>query len=65
MTDLSYYYAASKGDKLERLVDDFVRKHKISDPAMICDTDSIIVDAYKFIQDLCDVVGYHKYPEES
>ncbi len=50
--------------KLYETCRDFIRKHKISEAACISQTDSVIVDSYKFIEDICEVVGYYERPEQ-
>lgn len=45
--------------KLEAEVVRFVKEHRISCPEVICQNDDVIVDAYEFIENLVDIVGYY------
>jgi hypothetical protein len=51
-------------DKLREICKKFIEKHRISCSEAISQEDSIIVDAYDFIKEICDEVGYYEYPEE-
>ena len=53
-----------KKDKLREIVEKFVKKQKISCPETIYQSDRVIENAYEFIKELCNEVGYHKYPED-
>jgi len=44
--------------KLWNLCQLFIAKHRISEPAVICQVDSVIIDAYHFIEEICNIVGY-------
>lgn len=44
--------------KLEAEVKRFVTEHRISCPEAICQNDDVIVDAYEFIENLVEIVGY-------
>ena len=44
--------------KLEAEVKRFVKEHRISCPEAICQNDDVIVDAYEFIENLVEIVGY-------
>lgn len=39
----------------------FIQEHKITCPETVWQTDRVIEDAYEFIEEICDVVGYHEY----
>ena len=54
---------SEKGDKLELLVQEFIKKNEIGSGECIYQCDHVIESAYEFIEDLCDVVGYWEYPE--
>lgn len=45
-------------DKVLKLVRKFIDDHKISVPETIYQMDSIIEEAYEFIEALCDAAGY-------
>lgn len=51
-------------DKVFKIVKAFVEKHGISCPEAIGQNDRVIEDAYNFIEDLCNVVGYIEYDED-
>lgn len=40
------------------IVENFIKENEIRCPEMIYDCDYIIQNAYKFIQNLCEKVGY-------
>jgi hypothetical protein len=42
----------------------FVEENKISCPEAVCQCDWVITNAYEFIEDICDVVGYDKTTDE-
>lgn len=44
--------------KLEAEVKRFVTEHRISCAEAICQNDDVIVDAYEFIENLVEIVGY-------
>lgn len=46
--------------KLTVIVKQFIADQKIRAPETIHQTDRVIENAYEFIEQLCDVVGYHK-----
>lgn len=50
--------------ELRQTVQAFVKKHEITCPETIAQVDSVIVDAYDFIQQLVEIVGYHQRPDE-
>lgn len=43
---------------------DFITKQKINCAETIYQSDHVIENAYEFIQNVCDIVGYAKYEEE-
>jgi hypothetical protein len=45
---------------LEDEVKRFVTEHRISCPEAICQNDDVIVDAYEFIENLVNIVGYYE-----
>ncbi len=53
-----------ENDKLYEICKKFIEKHKISCPEVVCQTDSVIIDAYNFITEICDEVGYYERSEE-
>lgn len=50
--------------KLEAEVKRFVKEHRISCPEAICQNDDVIVDAYEFIENLVEIVGYFEEGED-
>lgn len=53
-----------KKDKLLEVVETFIEKHNISCPETIYQMDSVIRDAYEFIEELCNVVGYYELEDD-
>lgn len=51
-------------DKLYKICKDFIEKHDISCEDCIGQQDSIILDAYDLIQDICNCVGYTENMDE-
>lgn len=51
-------------DRLTEIVKEFVREQRIYCPETIYQTDRVIVNAYEFIEKLCEVVGYHEYEDD-
>lgn len=49
---------------LYKICQGFIEKHKISGSENIYQSDSVILDAYEFIETICEIVGYYEYPEE-
>ena len=47
-------------EELWETVAEFVRDNKISCPEVIAQSDHVIANAYDFIEQLCDLVGYHE-----
>lgn len=48
-----------KALRLLSIVEKFVKDQKISSEECVYQSDRVILNAYEFIQELCDVVGYH------
>jgi hypothetical protein len=46
-------------DKLWNLCEEFTEKNNISCSETIYSKDSVIVNAYDFIEEICNIVGYH------
>lgn len=46
------------------IVEDFIKKQEIACAETIWQTDWVIENAYKLIEDLCEVVGYYDYGDE-
>lgn len=46
------------------IVTNYIDEHKISCGEAIAQNDDVITNAYTFIYDLCEVVGYYQYPED-
>lgn len=49
---------AALAEKVLTIVDSFIASQGITFAEMIYDTDDIIVNAYGFIERLCDAAGY-------
>lgn len=43
------------------IVEDFIKTQEIASAETIWQTDWVIENAYKLIEDLCEVVGYYDY----
>lgn len=48
----------NKGTDITSVCKRFIRDHRISHPEQIYQTDKIIEDAYEFIEEICNIVGY-------
>lgn len=48
----------NKEQKLLRFCQEFIKKQKISEPETIYQTDNVIINAYEFIEGICNIVGY-------
>jgi hypothetical protein len=53
-----------KCDKLYQLVEKFIEDQRIICEESIYQTDRVIENAYEFIADLCNVVGYKDIEDE-
>lgn len=51
-------------NELHRICLDFITKQRITCPETIYQSDRVIVNAYEFIEQICDVVGYAEYQDE-
>lgn len=51
--------------ELEAEVKRFVKEHRISCPEAICQNDNVIIDAYEFIENLVEIVGYFEDDDDS
>lgn len=54
-------------DRKERLLalcEKYIKDHRITEEACIGQNDDIILDAYDFIGDVCEIVGYCKSKED-
>jgi len=54
----------TKEQELFTLCQKFIEKHNIWGDEMIHQTDKVIEDAYEFIEDICDIVGYIELKDE-
>lgn len=54
----------AKGLALLTIVRAFVTRQTITCPETIYQTDRVIENAYEFIEELCDVAGYHRDPDD-
>ena len=46
-----------------RLVDEFINDNEITCAEAVTQSDRVIINAYEFIEALCDVAGYWEYGE--
>lgn len=51
-------------NELHRICLDFITKQRITCPETIYQSDRVIENAYEFIEQICDVVGYAEYKDE-
>ena len=51
--------------ELLKLCQKFIKDHNISCAEHIYQSDEVIVNAYEFITDICEIVGYVKYDEDN
>lgn len=50
--------------ELYNLCKQFVEDNKISCPETVHQCDRVIINSYDFIEKMCDIVGYYKYPDD-
>lgn len=50
-------------DELHRICLEFIHKQRIHCPETIYQTDRVIENAYEFIEQICNIVGYVKQEE--
>lgn len=53
-----------KKNQVYDIVENFIKKQRIYCGETIYQTDRVIENAYEFIHELCEVVGYEKLDEE-
>ena len=53
-----------KKKKLLKLCEQFVKDQAITCAETIYDSDRVIENAYSFIEDVCDIVGYDEFEDE-
>lgn len=51
-------------DSIETIVKNFIKQNKIYCPETIYQSDMVIQNAYEFIEQLCDNVGYYDEEED-
>ena len=51
-------------DKLLQICEKFIKDQRIHCAETISQTDRVIENAYEFIQDICDLVGYMPLDDE-
>lgn len=56
-------YSEKRGKELFDIVRNFIEEQKITCPETIVQSDRVVENAYDLIEELCDVVGYHKYSD--
>lgn len=52
-------------ERLLELCREFIEQQKIRAPETIYQADRVIENAYVFIEEVCDIVGYHVEPASS
>jgi len=50
----------TKAQLLLEHVQNFIKEYEISCPESVYQRDSVIENAYEFIEKCCEIVGYHK-----
>jgi predicted GNAT family N-acyltransferase len=56
---------ASEAYELLKLCQDFIKEQKICCAEDVYQTDSIIENAYEFIEQICEIVGYAEEEEDN
>ena len=51
-------------EKLYNICKEFITKQHISCPETISQTDKVIENAYDFIEEICNIVGYYQYLDD-
>ena len=51
-------------DRLWLICRKFIIEQTISCPESICQSDRVILNAYDFIEEICDLIGYYDYETE-
>lgn len=54
----------TKESQLTKIVEQFIADQRIYCPETIYQSDRVIINAYEFIEELCNVVGYLKDDED-
>jgi len=57
--------AKSKEKQLFELCQKFVNDNKINCAESVCQSDHVIENAYEFIEQVCDIVGYYEYEDDN
>lgn len=55
---------ASEAYELLKLCQEFIEEQRIWDAECVYQSDRVIENAYAFIADICDIVGYCDLPDE-
>lgn len=53
----------NRKEKLLELCQKYINDHHITEAGCIGQNDDIILDAGDLIEEICDILGYYKYPE--
>lgn len=53
-----------KKDQLWDLCKKFIEDRGLGHPECIYQSDEVILNAYEFIEDVCDIVGYFEHKED-
>ena len=54
----------ARQQRLENLCKKFIKDQTISCSETVYQSDRVILNAYEFIESICDIVGYHEYEDE-
>ena len=52
-------------EDLVNLCVSFIKDNRIHSPETVYQTDRVIVNAYAFIEEICNIVGYHDSEDEN
>ncbi len=61
---INRYPTTEQKDTLWQKCIDFIEKQEIGCAETIYQTDWVIENAYEFVQEVCDIVGYQEYEDE-
>lgn len=53
-----------QGEALWGFCQQFIKAQRISCPESVYQSDRVILNAYEFIEGVCEIVGYYEYEEE-
>lgn len=55
---------SNEANQLLKLCQEFIKEQRIYGPENVYQSDRVIDNAYVFIAEICDIVGYEEYVEE-